>query len=64
MLGEKYIRKRDFPFVDRIGLAARACGSRNGQSLSNSAVHFLFILGEMKVTPSYQASVSHSMSMR
>ena len=36
-LGVEYIFESKFPLVVRIGLAARACGSGNGQSPSNSA---------------------------
>ena len=36
-LGVGYIFESKFPLVVRIGLAARACGSGNGQSPSNSA---------------------------
>ena len=35
-LGVEYIFESKFPLVVRIGLAARACGSGNGQSPSNS----------------------------
>ena len=35
-LGVGYIFESKFPLVVRIGLAARACGSGNGQSPSNS----------------------------
>ena len=37
-LGVEYIFESKFPLVVRIGLAARACGSGNGQSPSNSAI--------------------------
>ena len=37
-LGVEYIFESKFPLVVRIGLAARACGSGNGQSPSNSVL--------------------------
>ena len=39
-LGVEYIFESKFPLVVRIGLAARACGSGNGQSPSNSVEKF------------------------
>ena len=40
-LGIGYIFESKFPLVVRMGLAARACGSGNGQSPSNSAVQYI-----------------------
>ena len=42
-LGVGYIFESKFPLVVRIGLAARTCGSGNGQSPSNS------VLGDMQL---------------
>ena len=39
-LGVEYIFESKFPLVVQIGLAARACGSGNGQSPSNSVLKF------------------------
>ena len=39
-LGVEYIFESKFPLVVRIGLAARACGSGNGQSPSNSVINW------------------------
>ena len=44
-LGVEYIFESKFPLVVRIGLAARACGSGNGQSPSNSVCYVIFING-------------------
>ena len=51
-LGVEYIFESKFPLVVRIGLAARACESGNGQSPSNSAV----IAGDFQLLPGSKCS--------